>query len=242
MLADADAFRSIGLDRRQALWKVTALAGRPTGIFTGQVTETVTEQQIQLPVMTLSEHVIQDYAATILSLKAHPVSFIRDKLRALRILSTKDLDRCQNGTMLRVAGLVLVRQRPGTAAGVCFITIEDETSFASLVVFQNLFEQYRKEILHLRVLMVEGKLQREGMVTHVIVQRCFDLSGLLRNLTEVAIDNIPVQTLSRANEKDGDALSPQEKKVHSYGRRLYKEKYFQQGEISSSDHVINILR
>ncbi len=83
---------------------------------------------------------------------------------------------------MKVAGLVLVRQRPGTAGGICFMTIEDETGCANLVVFENMFEKYRREILQSRLMMVEGKLQVEGEVIHVIVEKCFDLSRMLRRL------------------------------------------------------------
>lgn len=201
MLADADAFRSIGLDRRQALWEVSALYDRPVALFEGQPSESTTETQISLPFMTEGEHVVQDYASTALSIKAHPLSFIREKLQLLHILSSKELKDVKDGTLIKVAGLVLVRQRPGTAAGICFITIEDETGFSNLVVFQKLFETYRKEILGAKLLMVEGRLQREGEVTHVIAKRCFDLSKLLGGLTAMENENQPVLTLSRADEK-----------------------------------------
>ncbi|NIJ52813.1 error-prone DNA polymerase [Dyadobacter arcticus] len=201
-LADADAFRSIGLDRREALWEVSALSDRPVGLFEGQPSESSMEAFVQLPLMTASEHVVQDYASTSLSLKAHPVSFVREKLSSLKVFSTKELDLIGNARMVKVAGLVLVRQRPGTAGGVCFITIEDETGYANLVVFQSLFEKYRKEILRARLLMVEGKLQREGDVTHVIVQKCYDLSILLKKLTATEEENPDILTLSRADEKD----------------------------------------
>ncbi|MDB5012214.1 MAG: error-prone polymerase [Daejeonella sp.] len=200
-LADADAFRSLGFDRRQALWEVSALSDRPIALFAGQLSESTTETQIVLPFMTPGEHVVQDYAATSLSLKAHPVSFVREKLRLLHILSTSELGAVKDGSLVKVAGLVLVRQRPGTAKGVCFITIEDETGYSNLVVFQKLFDKYRKEILGAKLLMVEGKLQREGEVVHVIVSRCFDLSKLLRGLTVTESENLPVLTLSRADEK-----------------------------------------
>jgi error-prone DNA polymerase len=185
LLADADAFRSLGLDRRQALWEVSALHDRPIALFEGQPSESIIEPQIALPLMSGAEHVVQDYATTALSLKAHPVSFVREKLQLLRVSTNKETHTIKDGTLIKVAGLVLVRQRPGTAGGVCFITIEDETGFSNLVVFQNLFEKFRKEILHSRLLMVEGKLQREGKVVHVIVQRCFDLSKLLHGREEV---------------------------------------------------------
>ncbi|HYH57350.1 MAG TPA: OB-fold nucleic acid binding domain-containing protein, partial [Anseongella sp.] len=185
-LADADAFGSLGLDRRRALWEVSALNRRPLALFSGQPTESRAESQITLPLMTDAQHVVQDYASTALSLKAHPVSFLREKLRLLRVLSAKEIGAAGDGELVKAAGLVLVRQRPGTASGICFITIEDETGCANLVVFQKLFETYRKEVLGARLLMVEGKLQREGEVVHVIVKRCFDLSGLLLDLQEDA--------------------------------------------------------
>ncbi len=178
-LADADAFRSLGLDRRQALWEVSALADRPIALFEGQA---VPETQVSLPLMTQGEHVVQDYAATSLSLKAHPVSFAREKLKLLQVLSTRELDDIKDGTSVKVAGLVTVRQRPGTAKGVVFITVEDETGFANLVVFQKFFDQYRKEIIQSRLLMVEGQLQKEGEVIHVIVKRCFNYTKLLQGL------------------------------------------------------------
>jgi error-prone DNA polymerase len=200
-LADADAFRSIGLDRRQALWEVSALADTPVALFAGQPSESTWEGQISLPFMAASEHVIQDYAATSLSLKAHPLSFVREQLDLLHVRAAADLANAKNGDLIKVAGLVLVRQRPGTASGVCFITIEDETGNANLVVFQKLFDKYRKEILGARLLMVEGRLQIEGEVVHVIVQRCFDLTKFLKNLTPADRENLPVLTLARADER-----------------------------------------
>lgn len=199
-LADADVFRSIGLDRRQALWEITT-KDRPYALFSGQLSLEAKEENFSLPQMTASEHVVNDYAATSLSLKAHPVSFVREKLGQLHILSSKDLARATDGDIVKVAGLVLVRQRPGTAGGVCFMTIEDETGFANLVIFQNLFEKFRKPILQSRLIMAEGKLQVEGEVIHVIVRSCYDFSKLLRNLTPSKKENLPVLTLARPDEK-----------------------------------------
>jgi error-prone DNA polymerase len=212
-LADADAFRSLGLDRRQALWEVSALFDRPIALFEGQPSESAAEAQISLPLMTTSEHVVQDYASMALSLKAHPVSFVREKLRLLHVLSAKELDERKDGDPVKVAGLVLVRQRPGTAAGICFITIEDETGSMNLVVFQKLFDQYRKEILQSRLLMVEGKLQREGEVVHVIVKRCYNLSKFLQGLTKNEDEDPPLLTLSRADERS--ALPAENRKTHA---------------------------
>jgi error-prone DNA polymerase len=211
-LADADACMSMGLGRRQALWEISALNDRPIALFAGQSSAGTTEENILLPQMSASEQVVQDYAATSLSLKAHPVSFVREKLQLLHILSTKELVNGINGDWVKVAGLVLVRQRPGTAKGVCFITIEDETGFANLVVFQKLFDEYRKPILQSRLLMVEGVLQREGEVIHVIVKHCYDLSKLLRNLTATDNENLPLMTLSRSDEKSIPAHAEESKR------------------------------
>jgi error-prone DNA polymerase len=184
-LADADAFRSIGLDRRQALWEVSALADTPVALFEGQPSESVTEAQVSLPFMSAGEHVLQDYAATALSLKAHPVSFVREKLKLLHVLAAHELKEKKDGDLVKVAGLVLVRQRPGTASGICFMTIEDETGNANLVVFQKLFDQFRKTILQSKLIMVEGRLQKEGEVIHVVLMRCHNYNKLLGSLSTV---------------------------------------------------------
>ncbi len=198
-LADADAFRSMNLDRRQALWEISALADRLTGMYTGQSSAKVEEQSVQLPAMSMPEHVVHDYGSTSLSLKAHPVVFLREKLRSTGVSSSAELAGLRDGTPVKVAGLVLVRQRPGTAKGVCFITTEDETGTANLVVFASLFGKYRKEILQARLLMVEGRLQREGEVTHVVAQRCHDLSHLLSTMTGHGGEQPSLLTLSRAD-------------------------------------------
>lgn len=202
-LADADAFRSIDLDRRQALWEVSALADKPHGVFQGQPSESAAEVPVQLPSMSQAEHVLQDYSSTTLSLKAHPVSFVRDHLRRNEILSTAELTQKEDGTFLCVAGIVLVRQRPGTASGICFITIEDETGTTNLVVFAKVFEQYRKEILQSKLLMVSGHLQKEGEVIHVVVHTCYNMSWLLKEMTHNKKEP-EVQPRSRADEKNGD--------------------------------------
>jgi len=211
-LADADAFRSMGLDRREALWEISTKNDRPIALFEGQPIADPEEPVISLPRMRLSEHVVEDYAATSLSIKAHPVSFVREKLEQLRITTTNDLKNMRDGDPVKVAGLVLVRQRPGTAAGICFITIEDETGCANLVVWQNLFDQYRKEILQSRLLMVEGRLQKEGEVIHVIVRSCYNLSSLLATLTASREEALPLLTLARADEKTAPPVPDAERR------------------------------
>jgi error-prone DNA polymerase len=191
-------------------------------MFNGQPAADATGEDISLPVMTTSEHVVHDYAATSLSLKAHPVSFVREKLDQLRITATKELSNLKDGAFVKVAGLVLVRQRPGTAGGICFMTIEDETGFANLVIFEKLFETFRKEILQSRLIMVEGKLQIEGEVIHVIVKRCHDFSKLLRKLTPAQNDNLPILTLAYPDEK---SIPPAQNK-RSQVRENGQEKVF----------------
>lgn len=190
-LADADAFRSIGLDRRQALWEVSALQSAPTGMFSNQQDETET-QKVQLPQMEFSQHIFQDYATTALSLKAHPVSLVRQQLAMFGVTPAASMKELRDGIQIKVAGLILVRQRPGTASGILFITLEDETGIANLVVFSKIFEQFRKEILQSKLLMVEGKVQIEGEVIHIVVQRCTNMSSLF--------DKIP--TSSKAMHAD----------------------------------------
>lgn len=215
-LADADAFRSIGLDRRQALWEISALGDRPIGLFEGHPLENIQEEFGELPQMSLSEHVLQDYGTLGLSLKAHPVSFVRQELLSQGVMTTSEISRCPDGTIVRVAGLVLVRQRPGTASGICFITIEDETGNTNLVAFPHVLERFRKEVLFSWLLMVEGKLQREGEVIHVIIKYCYDLTQLLHRL-------LP---------QDGAAAS-QDKEIGPEYKKIEKQKVFQ-GDIFPS--------
>jgi len=195
-LADADAFRSLGTDRRMALWEVSALADRPIGLFDGQLSETVLELPVELPPMTRGEHVVQDYISTGLSLKDHPIGLVRQQLTRMRNVRVSELLNKKDGDVVSIAGLITVRQRPGTAKGVLFMTLEDETGSANLVVWQALFDKYRKEIVQSRLLMVSGKLQIANGVTHLVVHRCFNLTALLRSLTET---DLP-QTLARGDE------------------------------------------
>jgi error-prone DNA polymerase len=195
-LAAADAFRSLGADRRMALWEVSALGDRPIGLFDGQLSETALEVPVELPLMTRGEHVVQDYISTGLSLKDHPVGLVRTPLARLGNVKVSDLARRKDGDTVRIAGLITVRQRPGTAKGVLFMTLEDESGSANLVVWQNLFDQYRKEIVQSRLLMVSGKLQIANGVTHLVVQQCWNMTVILRSLTETELP----QTLARGDE------------------------------------------
>lgn len=222
-LADADAFRSMGLDRRHALWQVSALADKPVALFEGKPEP---ETQVTLPLMKLSEHVVQDYATTGLSLKKHPVALVREKLNLFNAVPMSRLKELKDGDSVKVAGLITVRQRPGTAKGILFITLEDESGNANLVVWQKLFDTYRKEIIQSRLLMVEGKVQIEGEVIHVVVRRCFNLSGLLRGLTAMDSEDLPVLSLARADETTAPPPDPRQVKVSMPLKAFHKGRNF----------------
>ncbi len=201
-LADADAFRSIALDRREALWEAS-VKDYPQALFAEQ---TPPPEHADLPAMTLSEHVIQDYAATSLSLRQHPVYFVRQKLDLVYVTPAGRLSSLKNGDSVKVAGLVLVRQKPATATGVCFITIEDETGTANLVVFASVFEKYRKDIIHAKLLMAEGTVQIEGEVIHVVTTCCYNVSRLLRGLIPARNENILMPDEGSPDKKTGPAF------------------------------------
>ena len=181
-LADADAFRSLGLDRRDALWAVRGLnrAGDKDDLpLLKDLSFRALEPEAHLPPMSLGEHVVEDYRHLSLSLKAHPVSFLRPHLKAENIVRTQDLATMASGQRVRTAGLVLIRQRPGTASGVIFLTIEDETGIANAIVWPKIFEAHRPIVIAARLVAITGRLQSESGVIHVIVERIDDLTPLL---------------------------------------------------------------
>jgi error-prone DNA polymerase len=201
-LAEADAFRSLGLDRRAALWAARRLdvIGISTARRAANVEiedplpllaphlndELFPEPAVALPAMPLSEHVVEDYVATGLSLKAHPVRFFRDRLDALGALRNVELrsDGVRQDAKITVAGLVLVRQRPGTSKGVVFMTLEDETDIANIIVWPKVFAKNRRTVMTARFLAVRGRLQRAGLVVHVVADSFVDLSAELPWLRE----------------------------------------------------------
>jgi error-prone DNA polymerase len=205
-LAEADAFRSLGLDRRAALWAARRLdmigIRPPRGgnakaqdriqdsalpLLTPHLSdELFPEETVALPAMPLCEHVVEDYVATGLSLKAHPVRFFRDRLTALGAMRNAELrsDTVTQDSTVTVAGLVLVRQRPGTSKGVVFMTLEDETDIANIIVWPKVFAKNRRTVMTARFLAVRGRLQRAGLVIHVVAQDFVDLSAELRSLRD----------------------------------------------------------
>ncbi len=189
LLADADAFRSIGLDRRAALWAVRRLPDDvPLPLFEAAVArEQPDENAKPLPLMPLPEQVVADYQTVRLSLKGHPMEFLRERFTKERVVACKDVNHKNDKRRIRCAGVVLVRQRPGSAKGVVFMTLEDETGIANIVVWPKVMEQYRKEVMGARLILVEGYIQSSPeQVTHLVAQRMFDRSHDLIGLANDA--------------------------------------------------------
>jgi len=186
-LAEADCFRSIGLDRRQALWDARALRPAPElPLFAAARAREEGEEQetAVLPTMPLPEHVVSDYQTTRLSLKAHPMQFLRDHYAAQGFVRACDLRDIRYGKRVSLAGLVLIRQRPGSAKGVCFITLEDETGTANLVVWPDAFAAQRRIVMGARLMVVHGLVQHDEAVCHLIASRLEDDSWRLRTLSD----------------------------------------------------------
>jgi error-prone DNA polymerase len=189
-LARADAFTSMGLTRREALWAVRAFTAAPPPLFAvAGVEAPPAGPPAALPPMALGEAVVEDYASLRLSLKAHPLALVRPLLAAQGVEPAASL-KSRRGGRIAVAGLVLVRQRPGSASGVIFMTLEDEGAIANIVVWPPLFERFRKAVLTARLLKVEGRVQREGLVIHVVAETITDLSPLLDQLAGQAPDRL----------------------------------------------------
>ncbi|WP_300973124.1 error-prone DNA polymerase [Sphingomonas sp. LHG3406-1] len=186
-LAEADCFRSIGLDRRQALWDARALRPSPElPLFAAARARDEGEEREKavLPTMPLAEHVVSDYQTLRLSLKAHPMQFLRDHYAAQGFVRAADLRDIRYGRRVSLAGLVLIRQRPGSAKGVCFITLEDETGTANLVVWPDAFAAQRKVVMGARLMVVHGIVQHDEAVCHLIASRLEDESWRLRTLSD----------------------------------------------------------
>jgi error-prone DNA polymerase len=207
-LAAADAFRSFRLDRRQALWQVRALVRAPElPLFAHAAQrEMGPEPETRLPEMPLSEHVVADYQTLRLSLKAHPMHFLRTVLREEGIIDAGELRNVKDGARVAYAGVVLVRQRPGSAKGVVFMTLEDEMGVANSVVWPNMLERFRKVVMAARLILVKGVVQRHQDIIHIVAQYLEDRSAWLRRLAEAG----PTMAVPVANADEVGAGSPAE--------------------------------
>ncbi|OWV92666.1 DNA polymerase [Rhizobium sp. R72] len=190
-LAQGDAFLpSLKFERRDALWAIKALRDEPLPLFAAAAEremQTIAEQQepeVELRQMTDGHNVIQDYSHTGLTLRQHPIAFLRRDLQERNIITCSEAMNARDGRWVYTAGLVLVRQKPGSAKGVMFITIEDETGPANIVVWPTLFEKRRRVVLGSSMMAINGRIQREGEVVHLVAQELFDLSGDLSGLAD----------------------------------------------------------
>ncbi|RZJ90548.1 MAG: error-prone DNA polymerase, partial [Brevundimonas sp.] len=197
-LADADAFRSLGLDRREALWAIRRLPDDDAlPLFAAaDARELGAEEDARLPVMPLGEHVAADYQTVRLSLKAHPMAILRPVFEAERVISCAATEARRGGSVVRTAGVVLVRQRPGGGKAI-FVTLEDETGVTNVVMFEKTFEAFRGVVMSARLMEVEGVVEKspEG-VTHLMARRLFDRTAELGRLSE---DHQTTVELSRAD-------------------------------------------
>lgn len=186
LLAEADAFISLGLSRRQALWAVKGLADETGSLKTAPLLAAmgVKEHQVELPLMNLPQEVTEDYRTTSLSLRAHPVGFFRESLKNLGAIPACELVRTRDRKLVSVGGLVLVRQRPGTAKGVTFLTLEDETGVANIVVWKDAFDANRRLVMTSSFLVVHGQVQSESDVVHVVARKFTDLSHRLAEMRQ----------------------------------------------------------
>jgi error-prone DNA polymerase len=185
-LAAADCFRSLRLDRRAALWEVKALAkSKALPLFAfADAREQGEEESVTLPAMALSEHVVNDYQTLKLSLKAHPMQFLRRLCAEQKVTDNQALKGLRNGAAVSVAGVVLVRQRPGSAKGVVFLTLEDEFAVCNAVIWPQVLEAHRAVVMGARLMLIRGRVQKTGSIIHVVANTVEDRSGWLAHLTE----------------------------------------------------------
>ncbi|AQR74372.1 error-prone DNA polymerase [Sphingomonas sp. LM7] len=213
-LARADAFHALGLNRRQALWAIKGLGQKPLDLFSAaDARERVTvpesvEPVVALVPLTAGREVVEDYRATQLSLRAHPVAFLRARLTEQRIARCAELMEMKDGARVEVAGLILVRQRPGSANGVVFVTLEDETGIANAVLWADRFEANRRTVMSATMLAIRGKVQKEGIVIHLVAETITDLTPWLRDVGEL---DLPRMTAPGDGATHGGTIDPRER-------------------------------
>lgn len=209
-LARADAFGSLGLNRRDALWNIKELSDAPLPLFDFAESavppghnlppaDTGIEEEVKLPKMTMGENVIHDYRHKGHSLRPHPMLLLRPRMKAMNIVTARDLQDIPDGKKVRIAGIVQVRQRPGTASGVIFATIQDETGDAQSIIWPGVFDKFRMETLASKLMVIEGKLQRGSDIIHVVANRIINANEVLGELGDIDLDT-DFNVLSRADE------------------------------------------
>ncbi len=229
LLADADACRSIGLDRRQALWEVRRTPSNTLPLFeVAQAREQAEEEDARLPAMTKSEHVVTDYQSIRLSLKGHPMEFLRDKFRTMGVMSCAEIAKAKSGSFAQVAGVVLIRQRPGKGNAI-FITLEDETGISNLLLWASRFEAMRRPVMAARLMLASGEIQhsKEG-VTHLMVSKVEDCTTMLDTIAEH--EQTPI-SMARADEVNRPVYRNEDRQAEQHKARalLPKPKYPRSG-------------
>ncbi|MGH6754855.1 MAG: OB-fold nucleic acid binding domain-containing protein, partial [Bradyrhizobium sp.] len=212
-LARADAFSSMGLTRRDVLWAVRAFSEASLPLFEARPNVRDFEPPIRLPKLTLGEQVVDDYSTISMSLRAHPLQLLRPVLSERFMKHSKALQEARNGDRLSIAGIVLIRQRPGTASGVVFVTLEDEFGIANLVVWPSVFETYRKAVMGARMLAAKGRVQREGLVIHLVVEQLWDWSADLDSIS--ALDGRFEPRSGRGDQARSSTPDPRDVPKHS---------------------------
>jgi error-prone DNA polymerase len=195
-LARADAFQCLGLNRRQALWAIKGLGQAPLSLLTtadnraGAILPESREPAVALIPLTAGREVVEDYRATQLTLRNHPLHFLRGELDRMRIRKCADLKTMKDGARVEVAGIILVRQRPGSAEGVVFVTLEDETGIANAILWKDRFEAQRRILMSASMISVIGRVQSESGVIHVVADRIVDHTHLLRSIGDLELPNM----------------------------------------------------
>jgi len=213
-LAEADAFHCIAENRRQGLWKVKGLGEAPLPLFAAadereaQFSPEGLEPTVSLRPMTDGREVVEDYRSLQLSLRGHPISFLREELDAMRIVRCADLPSIRDGRNIEVAGVILVRQRPGSAKGVLFVTIEDETGIANGILWPDRFEIYRRQVMSASMIAMRGRLQKEGDVIHIICDRVTDHDDMLRSIGRTSFTVVPGRGDGASNGGGPDPRDP----------------------------------
>lgn len=221
-LAEGDAFAALGLSRRDALWAARALrAPKPLHLFSPDG-EGGAEPEVTLPAMALGQEMIEDYLSLRLSLRAHPLELLRPALP--ESLPNDQLAHAKG--RVTVTGLVITRQRPGTAAGVIFLTLEDETGVSNVVVWSKIYEKFRKAVIAGRLLRVTGRIEREGQVVHVIAERVEDLSPMLATLGRPSLPNVNGGNGDGTGAPDSKSVGPSARHPRDQARKLFPSRDF----------------
>ncbi|WP_137788295.1 error-prone DNA polymerase [Sphingomonas sp. 3P27F8] len=219
-LAKADAFAGMGLDRRQALWAIRGLGEKPLPLLAALETR---ETPVHLKALTAGREVVEDYRATQLSLRPHPLSFLRGELKRRGIVPCADLPHIRDGRMVEVAGLILVRQRPGSAKGVLFLTIEDESGIANGILWPDRFEAQRRIVMTSAMVSIRGRVQKEGIVIHVVTEQVTNLTHLLRQVGDI---DLPKLTARGTGGHGGPDRGEKEKDERQWRPRTRSDYHF----------------